>query len=71
MTRAETDLLTTVEAAVYLGGLYHGTLAMWRVQGRGPRYVRLGRAIRYRVRDLDDYLKSCVVEPDRTTNCVA
>lgn len=32
------------------------TLAKWRCNGRGPRFVRLGHAIRYRTRDVSDWL---------------
>ena len=48
--------MNTKDAAKYLG-LSHHTLNQWRHQGRGPLFVRLGRAIRYRKADLDDYLE--------------
>ena len=32
------------------------TLQAWRYQGRGPRYVKLGGAVRYRITDLEKYL---------------
>ncbi len=49
--------LTDTEAAARLG-LKVPTLRTWRSQGRGPAYVRLGRAIRYLESDLDDFLHS-------------
>jgi excisionase family DNA binding protein len=50
--------LTTKEAAHYLG-LAPATLACWRVRkSDGPRFVRLGRAVRYRVPDLDAWLEA-------------
>ena len=49
--------LTETEAATRLG-LKVATLRAWRNQGRGPAYVRLGRAIRYLSTDLDDFLQS-------------
>lgn len=49
--------LTEAEAAVRLG-LKVATLRAWRHQGRGPAYVRLGRAIRYLTIDVDEYLSS-------------
>lgn len=47
-------LLTDVEAAKELR-LSPYTLRNWRVQGRGPRWVMLGRAVRYRPEDLQEY----------------
>lgn len=49
--------LTESEAAGRLG-LKVATLRAWRNQGRGPAYVRLGRAIRYLVTDIEDFLSS-------------
>ena len=41
------------------------TLQAWRFQGRGPRYLKLGgRAVRYRMEDLLDFMNSSVVEVD-------
>jgi predicted DNA-binding transcriptional regulator AlpA len=31
------------------------TLRRWRTQGKGPRYSRLGRSIRYRVTDVREW----------------
>ena len=49
--------LTETEAAVRLG-LKVATLRAWRNQGRGPAYVRLGRAVRYLAIDIDEFLQS-------------
>jgi hypothetical protein len=49
--------LTEMIAAIRLG-LKVATLRAWRHQGRGPAYVRLGRAIRYLPDDLDDFLRA-------------
>ena len=49
--------LTETEAAARLG-LKVATLRAWRNQGRGPAYVRLGRAIRYLATDLEEFLQS-------------
>lgn len=48
-------ILRTDAAAEYVG-LAAGTLEKMRVQGRGPRFVKLGRAVGYDIRDLDDWL---------------
>lgn len=50
------DLVATPAAAEHLGGLKPTTLEIWRVQGRGPRYIKCGRLVRYRIEDLDAYL---------------
>ena len=36
-----------------------GTLANWRVQGKGPRFLT-GRPVLYRTSDLAEYIKSRV-----------
>ena len=38
------------------------TLDNWRSQGRGPRFIRVGRLIRYRISDLEAYLDAGTVE---------
>lgn len=32
-----------------------GTLRVWRCQGRGPRFVKEGRFVRYRGKELIEY----------------
>lgn len=44
----------TPQAADYLG-LKAPTLEKWRSEGGGPPFVKLGRAVRYRVADLDQF----------------
>jgi hypothetical protein len=44
-------LLMEVQAAKLLN-LSPRTLQNWRITGSGPSYIRVGRAIRYRRRDL-------------------
>jgi hypothetical protein len=48
-------LLTQREAADVLR-LSQRTLERWRVQGTGPRFVRLNHSIRYRPEDLDAHV---------------
>ncbi len=38
------------------------TLDNWRSQGRGPRYVRVGRRIVYRLSDLREWMEERTVE---------
>jgi excisionase family DNA binding protein len=55
--RVGSEPLTETEAAARLG-LKVPTLRAWRSQGRGPAYIRLGRAIRYLPTDIDEFLQS-------------
>ncbi len=34
-----------------------GTLANWRLEGRGPAYVKYGRKVLYPVKALDDWCR--------------
>lgn len=37
-------------------GVSRSTLQSWRYTGRGPRFIKLGRMVRYRTADVDAYL---------------
>ena len=50
------QLVDTLQAAERLGGLKPNTLEGWRVQGIGPRYIKIGRLVRYSLDDLDAYI---------------
>jgi predicted DNA-binding transcriptional regulator AlpA len=50
-------LLTATEVAAMLG-IPPSTLANWRYQGLGPRYLRIGRHVRYLVEDVDDWIRT-------------
>jgi predicted site-specific integrase-resolvase len=54
---AERDVLLTQEDVAQRWKLNARTLERWRWQGTGPRFVRIGGAIRYRVKDLEEYEK--------------
>ena len=56
MQNLRTPPLTRQEAADYLT-LKKGTLEVWATQGRGPTFLKLGRAVRYRTADLDDFME--------------
>ncbi len=56
-------LLTPAEAAAFLS-LKRQTLAWYRCQGGGPRFVKIGSTIRYRVGDLRGNVKAEVVSHD-------
>ena len=44
-------------AAAFLG-LSVSTLAKWRVSGKGPKFVKLGSRVGYRISDLEDWLEA-------------
>ncbi len=50
------NLLTEQQAAVRLG-LSIKTLQGWRWRGCGPRFLKLGRAVRYRISELDAFVE--------------
>jgi predicted DNA-binding transcriptional regulator AlpA len=56
-SRQGAEPLTEIEAAGRLG-LKVATLRAWRHQGRGPAFLRLGRAIRYLSSDLDEFVQA-------------
>lgn len=49
------ELGTTEEVAVYLG-ISPRTLENKRYDGTGPRYIKAGRAVRYRRKDVEQWL---------------
>ncbi len=51
------ETLTTIEAATYVR-LGKPTLERFRISGDGPKYCKLGGAVRYRKADLDAWLES-------------
>lgn len=52
------EFLTTEEAAQQLG-LKPNTLEVWRHQGRGPIFTKLGRSVRYRQEDIENFIENC------------
>jgi predicted DNA-binding transcriptional regulator AlpA len=57
ISSASSEPLTETDAAARLG-LKVATLRAWRIQGKGPAFLRLGRAIRYLTSDVDEFLSS-------------
>ena len=53
-------LLSAREAASLLQ-LSERTLERFRVSGTGPKFVRLGRSIRYRLIDIEAFIASRIV----------
>ncbi len=50
-------LLTEMELEAE-DGFNHRTLQAWRVRGGGPKYLKIGRSVRYRRKDIEAWLAS-------------
>lgn len=66
----QSQLTNTIGAAHYLG-LAASTLEKLRVTGAGPRYRKLGRAVRYHFGDLDTWVdaRSIASTSQRVKSC--
>jgi excisionase family DNA binding protein len=61
--------LTDIEVANRLG-VSRFTVRSWRLKGVGPRFLKMGRAVRYRPQDVDDYERQALVETQaRSDHC--
>jgi excisionase family DNA binding protein len=58
---SEKRTLTDVEVAARLG-VSRFTVRSWRLKGVGPRFLKMGRAVRYRPQDVDEYERQALVE---------
>ena len=56
-----TRALTEREVSNLLG-LSVATLRAWRHRGQGPRFLRLGRAVRYLPADLERFVRASAVD---------
>ena len=53
--------LTTPEAAARLG-ISDITMRRWRIEGFGPKYLKIGRSVRYLPEEIDGFLARAVRE---------
>lgn len=57
-------LYTETQAATFLGNedepFAIKTLQRWRVEGKGPKFLKIGKSVRYRMSDLNEFLDACV-----------
>ena len=51
------QFLNRSQAAEFLS-LQKCTLEAWAIRGGGPAFVKFGRAVRYRISDLENYIKN-------------
>jgi excisionase family DNA binding protein len=61
MINPEKKLLTEREVAEALA-VSRQTVSNWRFKGRGPRYLKVGRLVRYRPGDVEEFLKKYLIE---------
>lgn len=54
----EVDHLIDETALATRLAVSRSTLQSWRYSGRGPRFIKLGRMVRYRVTDVEAYLSA-------------
>jgi hypothetical protein len=60
-TNIQRERLTEAEAAMYIC-MSRVWLRVQRMRGTGPAYIKIGRAVRYDIRDLDKWLEAHRVE---------
>jgi predicted DNA-binding transcriptional regulator AlpA len=53
---APPESIFPVDVVATVVGNTPATLELWRSVGRGPRFVKLGRSVRYRKRDVERWL---------------
>ena len=58
----ERRTLTDIEVAARLG-VSRFTVRSWRLKGVGPRFLKMGRAVRYRPEDVREYEQQVLVNP--------
>ena len=58
---SDSDAALTENEAAELLGLSPRTLQSWRVRGGGPRFCKIGRAVRYRRHFLIEFLEARTV----------
>ena len=59
--------LTESQVAERLG-LSVATLHAWRHRATGPRFLRFGRAVRYLLSDLDEFIRASAVDTRRVSS---
>lgn len=56
MTFQANDKLMTQAEVKEITGLADSTLEQWRLKGKGPKFIKLGRLVRYRTSDVQAYI---------------
>jgi len=50
------SVLINEEGAAKLLTIKPKTLQAWRVNGGGPPFIKIGRSVRYRMKDLEEFM---------------
>ena len=59
-------LLTTQQAREYSGNVASiSAFNIWRMLGKGPKYLKIGNRVFYRPSDIDSWLESSVIDPSQ------
>jgi predicted DNA-binding transcriptional regulator AlpA len=61
-TRSGTTRALTEREVADMLGLSVATLRAWRHRGKGPRFLRLGRSVRYLPADVADFVRASAVD---------
>jgi predicted DNA-binding transcriptional regulator AlpA len=56
--RNDNELLISRSEAAAILGFSPDTLAHWAVRGVGPKFIRVGGRVRYRLRELHSWINS-------------
>jgi predicted DNA-binding transcriptional regulator AlpA len=56
-TASNSKHIVNTEAAAHLLNVSAVTLAKWRVTGEGPRFLKFGRSVKYRISDLEEWIQ--------------
>ena len=62
MEQCEKRTLTEIDVANRLG-VSRFTVRAWRQKGFGPKFLKMGRAVRYRSEDVQEYEERVLVTP--------
>jgi hypothetical protein len=56
------------KVAAKIIGLATQTLANWRHLRKGPKYIKMGRSVRYDLLDLIEFMKMHTIDPEQFTD---
>lgn len=64
MLKADLSQAVDERKAAKFIGVAVQTLRNWRHMRRGPAYLKIGKAVRYRIQDLDAFLNEHRIDPE-------